>query len=238
MGCTANIKIVLVETSHPGNIGAVIRAMETMGVVNLVLVKPKYYPHPDIDARASNSDVVMRNIKVVNTLSEALEGSQIVLGTSARNRKVNTSVINARECGNLCAKKTHSNIAIVFGTERTGLTNEQLMECNYHVYIPANELYQSINLAHAVQIICYEIRMSQLDNAASMHHSKKEVLANHNDIEMFYDHLERVLANIKFLDLDNPKKLMVRLKRMFNRIHLEKTEVNILRGIVKSISRL
>ncbi len=244
MGCILNssnifpnVKIVLVETSHPGNIGAVMRSMETMGLVQLVLVNPKIYPHPDVDARASNASIALNNVTVVQSLDEALQDCQLVLGASARNRKIAVPLVDARDCGKLCLEYKQSNIAIVFGPERTGLTNEQLIQCNFHVHIPANEHYQALNIAAAVQVICYELRMAKLSTIEKEQEYTGEPLADYNDMLGMYKHLEQMLCDVDFLDQDNPKKLMVRLKRMFNRIKLEKTEVNILRGIINSISK-
>ncbi|NQY42098.1 MAG: RNA methyltransferase [Legionellales bacterium] len=231
----SNIQIILVKPSHPGNIGSAVRAMEVMGIDNLILVSPKHYEHPDIVAMAANAVNVLQNIKVVETLAKALEGVEIVIGTSARSRCVSLPKLNSRECGEFCVENIQKKIAILFGSERIGLTNEELMCCSKHVYIPTNENYGVLNLAMAVQIICYDIRMASQQINLSKNISQSGLLAEYHEMNLFYLHLEKVLKKIRFFHSSEPKKLMLKLRRLFNRASIEKSELNILRGILKSI---
>ncbi len=233
----SNIKIILVQASHPGNIGAVMRAMETMGLDELLLVAPKQYNHPDVTSMASNATKVVEKVTVVETLTDALEGSEIVIGTSARFRSISLPKLSARECGTLCLKNKHKNIAILFGSERTGLTNEQLMCCSKQVYIPTSDHYSVLNLAMAVQVICYEIKMASLQEQLNSSINQTVSLAEYQEIHSFYLHLEKVLNKMVFFHSNEPKKLMLKLRRLFNRVNLEKSEINILRGILNYIDK-
>jgi tRNA (cytidine32/uridine32-2'-O)-methyltransferase len=237
----SNIRIVLVEPSHPGNIGAVARAMKTMELENLYLVKPKYFPHVDATARAAGADDILANAIITPSLSEALENTEIIFGTSVRFRNLSLPKLNPREAAEIISKKaTTQKIAIIFGRENNGLANEELEQCNYHIYIPSNPNFSSLNLAASVQLIAYEIKMTRdsinLNNAPT-----KEILfntpelASSKEVQLFYQHLQEVLVAIKFLDLKNPKKVFSRLKILFNRVQLQKNEINILRGIFASI---
>lgn len=232
----SNIEIVLHETSHPGNIGSVMRAMETMDLTRLKLVAPRYYPHADIDAMASNAIRVKEDVQVYDSLSTALAESEIVIGTSARDRSVNLPKMSAQECGKFCVQNSDKKIAIVFGPERTGLSNEHLTSCNYHLYIPTSDSYRSLNLAMAVQIICYEIYQSQyLSKTINSNSAVK--LATYEQRNNMYVHLMEVLTSVNFFHNDDSKKLSLKIKKIFNKANLEATEVQIIRGILDAFAK-
>lgn len=232
------IRVVLVETSHPGNIGASARAMKTMGLSRLYLVSPRAFPDIQAIEMAAGADDVLENAVVVPSLNEALHGCQLILMTSARPRELSlpgltpeTAAIRMNEISD------DAEIALVFGRERTGLTNEELLYGHYHVEIPANPAYSSLNLGQAVQIISYEVAKHVLVPTSQLVPRKQEELATYEQIELFYEHFEYVLRAIDFLKPSNPKHVMFRLRRLFNRARLEVTEINILRGILKQIAR-
>lgn len=229
-----NIRIVLVNTSHPGNIGAAARAMKNMGLSKLMLVEPKDFPSYEAYSRASGADDVLGDATVVATLSEALAGCSWVMGTSARERTVEWPVMNPRECaGKSISEALEGEIAIVFGRERTGLTNEELELCHALVNIPTNPEYSSLNVASAVQVLCYELRVASLEDivAQPVEKSDSDSPATADQIEGMYDHLLQMLGDIGFLGTSNPEIIMRRLKGLFSRTRVTKREVNILRGI-------
>lgn len=229
-----NIRIVLVNPSHPGNIGAVARAMKTMELKHLYLVKPKNFPHVDATARAAGADDILANATVTSSLTDALKGSNVVFGTSARLRALSLPKLQPKEAAQIIIKTAPTHIVtIIFGRENNGLTNEELELCNYHLYIPTNPAFYSLNLAAAVQLVAYEIKMLQpVDNIKN---TITEELATTEELQAFYQHLQQILIAIKFLDLKNPRKVLSRLMLLFNRTRLNKNEVNILRGILTAI---
>lgn len=231
-----NIRIVLMQPSHPGNIGAVARAMKNMGLSQLYLVEPRMFPHAEATERAAGADDVLKKAVVVNHFSDAIAGCGLILGTSARPRALAVPCLNAKEAAEKAAGYAATRpVAWIFGRERTGLTNEELGDCHYHVQIPAHSAYSSLNLAQAVQVIAYELWMQmELCPPAS---DTKQSLASAEEMLQFYEHLEKVLIHVKFLDPTSPKQLMLRLKRLFNRAQVEETEINILRGILKAIEK-
>lgn len=239
----SNIRIVLVSTSHPGNIGSAARAMKTMGLSQLYLVSPKKYPHSIAIDLAAGADDILEQAIVVDSLSEAIKGCQLVIGASARPRGIDLPGLTARQCGERVASEVaNSQIALIFGREHAGLTNEELLNCNYHAAINSNPEYSSLNLAQAVQVLSYECRVSylaqeSLENKAPSHDVSAE-LATSGEVNSFYQHLNEVLIAIDFLKPSNPKKLTQRLHRLFNRARLEKLEVNILRGILSNMQRI
>ncbi|MCB5191639.1 RNA methyltransferase [Methylobacillus arboreus] len=228
------IRIVLCQTSHPGNIGAAARAMKTMGLSQLMLVKPKSFPHADAVAMASGASDILESAQISETLAEALHGTTLAIGMSARRRELSHELVSAR-IGVQRAISTahHAPVAIVFGTEMSGLSNEELGHCQLLAMIPANPEYSSLNLAAAVQVISYELRMAALDNPQPAG-LEAVPLAASEDVERFYSHLEQVLVEIGFLNPAQPKRLMQRLRRLYGRTKLEKEEVNILRGILSA----
>jgi len=234
-----NIRIVLVETTHPGNIGATARAMKSMGLNNLYLVAPKIFPHVDATARAAGADDILAKAKVTTTLSEALMGCNLVIGTSARLRALPLHLVSPRQCAEIVVKQpSNTEIAILFGRENNGLTNEELLKCNYHINIPTNIEFTSLNLACAVQIIAYELYIVFEGKGNSV--SKQLIideLAKAEDTALFYEQLQQILIAVDFLNPKNPRYLMRRLIRLFNRAILEKKEVNILFGILAKIKK-
>ena len=251
------VRIVLVSTTHPGNIGAAARAMKNMGLTRLYLVEPRDFPSDRARWRSANASDVIEQAVVVDTLDEAIADCGLVIGTSARDRRIPWPLINPEECGSQVIRESSDHeVAIIFGREARGLKNEELQKCQYHVHIPTSKEYTSLNLAMSVQVISYEIRRAYL---AQMHSGQDvaEVPQDDNqltglslgvdpqnwdqefstsqDMELFFDHLERALVKIDFHDPDNPRQLMTRLRRLFQRIRPDKMEMNILRGILTSI---
>lgn len=231
-----NIRIVLVNTTHPGNIGAAARAMKNMGLSRLYLVDPKEYPSPKAVWRAANALDVLDQIVVVDTLAEAIADCGLVIGTSARERRIPWPLLTPRECGERSwAESARHPVALVFGREDRGLTNDELHQCNYHVHIPANPEYSALNIGAAVQVICYEIRMAYLTalEGRPPHFDDWDMPpARQQDLEYYYAHLQETLEKLDFLEADNPRQTMTRLRRLYGRIRLDQMELGILRGIL------
>lgn len=229
------IRIVLVGTTHPGNIGAVARAMKNMGLSELSLVRPRYFPHDDATARASGAEVVLESAHVVDDLAEALADCRFVAGASARARTIDWPTLAPREFARRVVDEAASGAAaVVFGPEKSGLTNEDLDRCHALVSIPAEPDFSSLNLAMAVQVLCYELRLARTEGVPAA--APREVpLASGEELERFYAHLEQVLTASGFLDPANPRFLMRRLRRLFARALPDQNEVNILRGILASL---
>ena len=230
-----NIRIVLVETSHPGNIGSTARAMKTMGLHRLYLVSPNLEPYRSAHEMAAGADDLIETAIQTTSLSDALSGCHLVFATSARPRGLALPGLVPKACASQIAEQADdTEIALVFGREHAGLTNDELLQSHYHVHIPSNPEFSSLNLAQAVQILCYELRMALLNPQSHVEMSADEAATN-DEIERFYAHLKTVLIDIDFLKPSNPRRLTQRLRRLFNRAQLEKTEVNILRGILSQI---
>ena len=230
----ASFRIVLCQTSHPGNIGAAARAMKTMGLSQLVLVKPKKFPHPEAEAMASGANDILAQARLCETLQEALSGCALVVGVSARKRELSHESVSAREAARrMTALEKGAHAALVFGAETSGLSNAELIQCQLLASIPANPEYSSLNLAAAVQVLAYELRVASL--APPIDSAVAFPLATHDEIEGFFAHLENTLVASGFLDPAKPRRLMPRLRRLFVRARLEKEEVNILRGILKAV---
>ena len=229
------VRIVLVNTTHPGNIGAAARAIKTMGVSQLVLVSPEKFPHQDATFRAAGADDILENAIVVNELSQALKGCEWVIGASIRARKLARPILNPRECAQKIRDDIAGNVAIVFGRESSGLTNEELSLCHDQISIATNPDFSSLNVASAVQVVAYELRMAANVTAVAKNYLE-DPLASADEVAGFYEHLRQTLVDIHFLDHKQPKRLMERLHLLFNRAHLTVTEINILRGILKAIS--
>lgn len=243
-----NIRTVLVETTHPGNIGAAARAIKNMCLSDLALVNPQQFPHADATARASGADDLLQRATVFASLDEAVADCHVVVGASARLRKLRWPQLDPRECAQLLRREAgRGTVAVVFGRERTGLTNEELERCHYLVHIPCNPDYSSLNVAAAVQVIAYELMMAAVDGTdalvegeAAAEDEQEHVLdrpAGQEDLARFYDHLQQVLVEVEFLDPAQPKHLMRRLKRLYNRAHPDLREVNILRGMLSAVQR-
>jgi len=232
-----SIRIVLVGTTHPGNIGAVARAMKNMGLSDLALVRPKYFPHEEATARASGASDVLDDAHVVDTLEEALTDCVYVAGASARSRTINWPSMGPRDCAERMIQESgHGKVAAVFGPEKTGLHNEDLDLCHTLLTIPTNPGFSSLNLAMAVQVLTYELRVASMLDPGPVFDAEAPP-ATGEEMEHFYTHLENVLTDIEFLDPDNPRHLMRRMRRLFIRARPDKNEVNILRGILTAVDR-
>ena len=229
-----NIRIVLVETSHSGNIGSAARAMKTMGLSNLYLVSPKSVDEQSITLAAGADDVV-RNAHIVDTFEQAIEDCSLVIGTSARLRHLQSTLIEPRECAEK-ASIHQGQVAVVFGRERIGLKNEELLKCHYHLNIPANPEYSSLNLAMAVQLISYEIRMAFLakDKTESTLSTIENIYPTAQEMEYFFAHTEQVYQSLGFIQNQG---VMKKLRRLYNRSSLEKNELNILRGMLSAVEK-
>lgn len=281
-------RIILVNTSLPANIGAAARAMKTMGLSDLVLVAPKQFPHADASSLASSASDVLAQARVVATLEEAIADCQLVLGTSARNRTIGLPQLDARSAGATAQQHAQvgAKVAIIFGREDRGLTNEELMLCHAHVFIPTNPVYGVLNVAAAVQVLAYEVRMAcllaeseygvELGAGADLNQAGAslamdgereltgmylqrpqpesnphpqpsmpitlvpwdEELVKGEDMTQFYEHCERTLVAVGFLDPENPRQIMTRLRRLFGRTRLDRPEYNLLRGFFKRVLAL
>ena len=228
-----NIRIVLCETQHPGNIGAAARAMKTMGLSQLYLVNPLRFPDQEASGRATNAGDVLANATVCASLDEALSGVALAAACTARSRDIAAPAVAAREAAARLVEVARSQpVALVFGNEVCGLATDQVKHCQLVATIPAAPAHTSLNLAAAVQVFAYELRMHAAGSAVA---GKPRELASHEEIEGFYAHLEQELFAIGYLNPDQPKKLMQRVRRLYARAQLERVEVNILRGIVRTL---
>jgi len=255
----SNIRIVLVNTSHPGNIGAAARAMKNMGLRHLTLVEPRDFPSGVAIGRAKAALDILDNAVLTATLAEAVADCTLVIGTSARSRKIPWPVLNPTQCAEqIISESSSSKVALVFGREDTGLSNDELQLCHFHVQIPADDEYSSLNLAAAVMVLSYELRLAMLQRDQGYQRSGPEieypadsespapaphpadgeeaywdiVKATGEQMEYFYTHLEQVMVDLKFHDPENPRLLMTRMRRMFNRIRPDRMELSILRGLL------
>ncbi len=257
-----NIRIILVNTSHPGNIGATARAMKNMGLRHLYLVDPKEFPSAVATGRAVSAVDILESAVVTSTLEEAIVDCGLVIGASARSRRVPWPLLSPPQCAEKVADESRNNkVALVFGREDAGLTNEELQLCHYHVNIPADEEYSSLNLAAAVMVISYEVRMALLrrageplartdsshDVAGAQGQAEDVVVAGLDwdvpratgqQLESFYTHLEQVMIDLNFHDPENPRLLMMRMRRLFGRIRPDQMEISILRGLMSHIDML
>ncbi|WBU39638.1 MULTISPECIES: tRNA (cytosine(32)/uridine(32)-2'-O)-methyltransferase TrmJ [Marinobacter] len=245
------VRIILVETSHSGNIGAVARAMKNMGLGNLWLVNPASFPDEASYARSAGASDVLDRAQVVATLDDALADCVLVMGTSARGRKVPWPVIAPPQAAATAGEYSRQGrVALVFGRENHGLSNDELQRCHYHIHIPSNPDYSSLNLAMAVQVVCYELRMHYLRSLEEGEASPNlEAMVGPGDrgwdvppaevqeVEGFFGHLEQVLVDVDFHRRNNPRQLMTRLRRLFQRARLDQMEINILRGILTSVQK-
>lgn len=251
----SHVRIVMVNTTLPANIGSALRAMKTMGISQLVLVAPKTYPHPDIHALAAGATDLIEKIQIVETLEDAIADCHLVFGTSARSRTIPWPLLDVRPATELALnhiKQQKQEVAIIFGREDRGLTNEELALANYHMTIPVNPEYGVLNVAQAIQIVCYELRMAAL-HTSSLDKSEvsdkmpvalqqemdwDEPLVTQKQMQEFYPHMEKMLEDIEFLDPKNPRLLPLRLRRLFGRIQLDRMEYNLLRGIFSRVQAM
>ncbi len=231
------LRIVLCATSHPGNIGAAARAMKTMGLRQLVLVDPRRFPAPEATALATGAADLLEAAKVCGTLEEGLQGCALAIALTARERELGTTASNlAQAAKEAIAWSARGEVALVFGTEMSGLSNEEVLRCQRVAHIPADPQFSSLNLAAAVQVACYELRRAALGEEAPLAHGFPP--ARIEDLEGLYGHAQAVLISLGFLNPDRPRRLMPRLRRLFARARLEKEEVNILRGVLAAIDNL
>ena len=234
-GPLSRIRVVLTRPSHPGNIGAAARAMKTMGLARLFLVRPRRFPDPEARAMASGALDVLDSARACADLDEALAGTTFSVALSARPRELSHASLEARDAAREAFEAArHGAVAIVFGNETVGLTNAEIMRCSLLARIPASEDYASLNLAQAVQVMAYELRMAAREPAAAV---ARPDPALHEDIEQLHAHLERSLRASGFLHPRHPRRLMERLRRLFAKARLEKVEVNILRGMLAAWDR-
>lgn len=231
-----NIRIVLVNPSHPGNIGSTARAMKTMGLKNLYLIQPRKFPDLQATAMASNADDVLDNAKVCEDVRQAIADCHLVLATSARSRELPWPMLSPRTMGEkVAAQGSEKEVAILFGRESAGLTNDELQLADYHVQIPAVEGYSSLNLSQAVQVLAYELRMAFVDEKPM-----KEAMgsiASSQQIQDLNQNLEAALIESGFIDPKNPRHTMAKIRRIFAKAKLEELEVSLLRGAIKSLKR-
>ena len=233
-----DIQIVLVETSHPGNIGATARAMKNMGLARLALVNPQCHIDETAIARASGALDILDDCRRYPDLPSAVADCELVIGSSARPRSLSWPELSPRQMGELLAGQAPGQQAsIVFGREKSGLTNEELQFCHYTVKIPTAPDYSSLNVAMAVQLLAYELFIHLGEDAPAATAARSEPLASAGELEGFFEHLEQVIVATGFLDPDNPRQMMKRLRRLYQRQALTRNEVNILRGILSSVQK-
>ena len=240
MGLNKQVKIILIETSNSGNIGSTLRAMKTMAFSNLCLVNPKDFPSEQVETLAANAKDLIKDIEVVETLDEALEGLNFVIGTSSRTRKVPwpNEALDQVSSKIISESNNGKNIGIIFGREDRGLTNEELQRCNLHVHIPANEAYPVLNIAMAVQVICYQLYIDSHKNKIADKSSYWDVpLAESNHVERLIEHFIQVAAELEVFNKGNPRQIGARIKRMFTRIGLDEMEVNFFRGFLGAVEK-
>ncbi|MCW8347557.1 tRNA (cytosine(32)/uridine(32)-2'-O)-methyltransferase TrmJ [Vibrio sp. ZSDZ65] len=235
-----NVKIILVGTSHSGNIGSAARAMKVMGLSQMVLVDPQCEVDAQAVALAAGASDIALGATIVSSLEEAVEDCGLVVGSSARSRTLDWPMIEPRECGQRFAIEGEKHpVALVFGRERTGLTNDELQLCHFHTCIPANPEYSSLNLAMAVQTLSYEVRVAHLERESQQFPAQDEPdYPRHKELELFYQHLENVITNTQFISKDKPNLVMNKLRRLFSRARPESQEINTLRGILTSIDKI
>lgn len=235
-----NLKIVLVNTTHPGNIGSTARAMKTMGLRNLCLVKPKQFPHAKANELASGAHDILTETLIFDSLTEAIADCELVIGTSARVREIPMPELNPEQAASKAVNLAQTaKVAIVFGRESTGLLNDELALCHNHLIIPSHPDYMSLNLAAAVQVIAYECRLAILakEQEEPLRVSEHDRFATAAEMEAFFQHLTSVLTKIEFFKPENPKRLLPRMRRLLNRFHLENMELRLLRGILSAIDK-
>ena len=234
----SRVRIVMVETTHPGNIGAAARAMKTMGQHRLYLVNPAVFPAVEVTARAAGADDILSDAVVCSSLSEAVNDCALVIGTSARERRIPWMVHTPRECaGKILQTMISDEVAVVFGRESSGLSNAELELCNAMLQIPTNPGFSSLNVASAIQILCYEILLCSLEEDVAAIDKPGVPLATAEQMQHFYRHLETSLQQIGFLDPNKPRQLMRRMKRFFNRSQPDQDEMNLLRGMLTAMQR-
>ena len=235
------IRVVLSHTSHPGNIGAAARAMKTMGLSRLTLIAPRKFPDAEAAARAAGADDILERATVCANLDEALAGTVFTLAVTARHRNLGPQRLQAREAApEILAQARAGEVALLFGNETSGLSNEEVQRCRRSVFIPANPGYGSLNLGAAVQVLCYELRLAAFEGSPPI--ATKAIPfasppATSDEVGRFLEHLERVMLATGFLDPQRPRRLLPKLRRLFGRVEMERDEVNILRGILDAVEK-
>lgn len=239
-----NIQIVMVNTTHSGNIGAAARAMKNMGLSRLVLVDPKADINEEAIQRSSRAEEILHNARITQTLEQAIAGCGLVVGTSARSRHIPWPLMTPRQCAARVSQvAAHDNqVALVFGRESSGLTNEELHLCHAHVHIPTEENFSSLNVSQAVQVLSYEMRLASLADDGAEQDASWGVawdypLASHEELNGMLQHMEQAMVDIGFLDPNTPKQLMSRVRRLYQRAGVDKMEINILRGMLAAVQR-
>ena len=236
-----NISFILVGTTHPGNIGAAARAMKNMGIHQMELVSPKEFPHEKAFFRAKAATDVLEKAVIYKSLKEAISETKLVIGTSARNRKVPWPIVSPSEAAEeivAFSKTSEAKTAVVFGREDRGLTNEELGLCNLHVHIPSSDEYPSLNLSQAIQIIAYEIRLKALSDEGKLKKQEWDVpLAENAEIEKLIEHFDELMQEVEFYKTDNPRQLLRRVRRFFKRSKLDHIEANVFRGVFAAIQK-
>jgi tRNA (cytidine32/uridine32-2'-O)-methyltransferase len=233
------INFVLINTSHPGNIGASARAIKNMGFDNLILVDPKDFPNKVANHRAKAAIDVLETAEVFNSIDDTIQSSHFIVGTSARNRKIPWPIESPKKAAEEIIKRVlnkKQRVSILFGREDRGLTNEELGRCNLHIHIPTSNNYGSLNLSQAVQILSYEIRLAALNLIDKKIEPDWDVpLATDLETEMLINHIDELMIELDFYDPENPRKVLERVRRLFKRMNIDTMEVNILRGILAAI---
>ncbi|SFP41020.1 tRNA/rRNA methyltransferase [Nitrosomonas cryotolerans] len=231
-----NVRIVLSHTSHPGNIGATARAMKTMGLTSLYLINPKQFPDKEAEIRAVNARDILNRITICTHLDQALDNTVLAAAMTARPRGLSHAMFNSRQGAQELLNYAQKHpVALVFGAETSGLTTAEVNKCQIIVHIPTNPDYSSLNLASAVQVMAYELRMALLGIEPPP--QAPGTPASFNEIELFYHHLEQAMITSDFLDPEKPRRLMQRIRRLYARARLEKEEVSILRGILSALEK-
>ena len=240
MSLSKQVKIILIETTNSGNIGSALRAMKTMNFSRLCLVRPKDFPSDEVETMAANAKDLIKQIEVVDNLDEALEGMNFIVGTSSRMRKVpwpNETLENASP-RIISEVENKTSVAILFGREDRGLTNDELQRCNLHLYIPANKDYPVLNLSMAVQVVCYQLYIDGLlhqDYVQSEYWDVPSAEANH--VNRLINHFIEVAEELEVFNKGNPRQIGARIKRMFTRIGLDEMEVNFMRGFLSAVEK-
>jgi len=233
-----NIRIVLIGTTHPGNIGAVARAMKNMCLEQLWLVQPKIFPSAEATARASGADDLLSRARVCESLDQALAGCRLVVGASARLRSVEWPQLQPRQCAEkLLPESDQGEVAMIFGRESSGLSNAEMDRCNYLVHIPANAEYSSLNLSQAVQVLCYELQVASLQVSAPAAAGEVREVVDADAMEGFFQHLQQTMEQLSFARPGQSTKLQRRLRRLFLRARPDRDEMNILRGLLSAAQK-
>jgi tRNA (cytidine32/uridine32-2'-O)-methyltransferase len=231
------IQIVLVETSHPGNIGSVARAMKNMGLAKLALINPKKFPHQDATALAGNATDLLDNAQVFDSIQTAVKGSKVIYATSARDRTIEWPILSAKDAAEEIQDLVNNNIevSIIFGREDRGLTNEELQLANKHLIIPAHPDYPVLNIAMSTQVICYEIYQAAQNHSIESWQDFPEYTSE--ELNHLIQHFNETVQALDLVDPKNPKQIMTRMERMFRRLYPDQMEGNFLRGFLKAINK-